>query len=174
MVNINHSTITNIENEKTNLSDHYIKIFAEFIKVSSDYLLGIENLEQFNESSNKPIYSKNDIAQKENTTLDEAYFQSYLMVPEITDVSDCIGLKAADDSMKSLGIMGGDFLHISTKQLIENNSIVAIAIDSGTAAVRKHVILENKELLISDVGIEVMSKDHFIIGKVIGFSRVFK
>lgn len=108
-----------------------------------------------------------------NISVHEDYFQGYLTIPESIDESDSLSMTANDDLMKNSGIMSGDILLINKNVSIENNSIIAIAKGGNAAVVRKYVIIENTKFLLSDVGVEPIEKDHFILGKVIGFYRVF-
>lgn len=175
LVNINYATLSRLENGDSQLTDNYIEILCDFFKVSSDYLLGIDDIKELKKSAKKiPIYSQIDVDHGGNIKVRVDYIQGYVGISDDIDDTVTISMTASDDSMKNTGIMRGDILLINEKGMIENNSIVAITAKGGGAAVvRKHVILENKKLLVSDVGIEPMDDKHFIIGKVIGFSRVF-
>lgn len=164
-----------IENGKAPMTQKHMDKLSAFFNVSIPYLRAIDDIEQVKVSAKKiPIYSQIDVDHGGNIKVRVDYIQGYVGISDDIDDTVTISMTASDDSMKNTGIMRGDILLINEKGLIENNSIVAITAKGGGAAVvRKHVILENKKLLVSDVGIEPMDDNHFIIGKVIGFSRVF-
>lgn len=175
-VNINFSTLSKIERDAVPMTQEHMETLSRFFNVSIDYLLGkSDNSQQTIKSAKRiPIYSQIDVDHGGNIIVRVDYIQGYIGISDDIDDTVSISMTASDDSMKNTGIMRGDILLINKKGLIENNSIVAITAKGGGAAVvRKHVVLENKKLLVSDVGIEPMDDNHFIIGKVIGFSRVF-
>lgn len=174
-VNINFSTLSKIERGAVPMTQEHMEILSKFFNVSIDYLLGnSDNIQPTIKSAKKiPIYSQIDVDHGGNIIVRVDYIQGYLGISDDIDETVSMSMTANDDSMKNTGIMRGDILLINKKGLIENNSIVAVAKGGGAAVVRKHVILENKKLLVSDVGIEPMDDNHFILGKVIGFSRVF-
>jgi SOS-response transcriptional repressor LexA len=173
-VKISYSKLNLIENGKAPMTQKHMDILSDFFNVSINYLRGIDDINEFKKSAKKiPIYSQVNVDHGGNILMQKEFIQEYFLVPEHIDESDTIGLTANDDSMKNSGIMSGDILLISKKGLIENNSIVAVAIGGGAAVVRKHVILEDKILLVSDLGIETKDNNHFILGKVIAFYRVF-
>lgn len=174
-VGISYSKLNMIENGKAPMTQKHMDKLSAFFNVSIPYLRAIDDIEQVKVSAKKiPIYSQIDVDHGGNIIVRVDYIQGYIGISDDIDDTVSISMTASDDSMKNTGIMRGDILLINKKGLIENNSIVAITAKGGGAAVvRKHVVLENKKLLVSDVGIEPMDDNHFIIGKVIGFSRVF-
>lgn len=174
--NLNNGNLSRMERGLLGIPSDTAVMLANFFGVTVGYILGSEEQTQPNIKSAKkiPIYSQIRVDHGGNILMQDEFIQDYLLIPESVDESDSVSITANDDSMKNSGIMSGDILLISKKGLVENNSIVAVAaIGGGAAVVRKHVILENKILLVSDWGIETKDNNHFIIGKVIGFYRVF-
>lgn len=174
--NLNNGNLSRMERGLLGIPSDTAVMLANFFGVTVGYILGSEEQTQPTIKSAKkiPIYSQISVDHGGNILMQDEFIQDYLLIPEHVDKSDSISMTAIDDSMKNSGIMSGDILLISKKGLIENNSIVAVAAKGGGAAVvRKHVILENKILLVSDVGIETKDNNHHILGKVIGFYRVF-
>lgn len=174
--NLNNGNLSRMERGLLGIPSDTAVMLANFFGVTVGYILGSEEQTQPNIKSAKkiPIYSQIRVDHGGNILMQDEFIQDYLLVPESVDESDSVSITANDDSMKNSGIMSGDILLISKKGLVENNSIVAVAaIGGGAAVVRKHVILENKILLVSDWGIETKDNNHIILGKVIGFYRVF-
>jgi transcriptional regulator with XRE-family HTH domain len=174
-VNINYSQLARIERGESYLNQQHIDVLSQFFGVTSDYLLGkSENIKPVNKSAKKiPIYSQINV-DGGNISVHVEFIQGYLGISDDIDESDSIVITANDDLMKNSGIMSGDILLISKNSKLDNNCIVAVAKGSNPVVIRKYVIMEDKKLLVSDVGIEPIGESHFIVGKVIMSSRVFK
>jgi len=174
-VNINYSQLARIERGESYLNQQHIDVLSHFFGVTADYLLGkSENIKPINKSAKKlPIYSQINV-DGGNILVHVEYIQGYLGISDDIDESDSIVITANDDLMKNTGIMRGDILLISKGSILENNCIVAVAKGDNAAVIRKYVIMGDSKLLVSDVGIEPISESHFIVGRVIMSSRVFK
>lgn len=170
IVNINHSTITNIENGKTSFSDSYIKIFASFFNVSSDYLLGISDIKKQNKivAEEIPVYSH--IYGGNNILRDEHKLDS-CSAPNTIDLHNCIYLSSQADLMTEK-IFKDDLLLVKLDHAIENGLFVLAKKDQrGTV----HRLLNtNGEWIFLEKNNFNKVSDYQLIGKVLMVSRVIE
>lgn len=85
ILNINHTTLNRLENGVTSLNEDYIKIFCKFYNVTSDYLLGLSDIKNddnskvaiplysFTDYDNGPLYSIMDYL-PDGTSLENIFF----------------------------------------------------------------------------------------------------
>lgn len=173
--NLNNGNLSRMERGLLGIPSDTAVLLANFFGVSVGYVLGSEdNIQPVNKSAKKiPIYSQINV-DGGNISVHVEFIQGYLGISDDIDESDSIVITANDDLMKNTGIMRGDILLISKNSKLDNNCFVAVAKGSDPVVIRKYVIMEDKKLLVSDVGIEPIGESHFIVGKVIMSSRVFK
>lgn len=166
LVNINHSTITNLETGKTALNDNYIKVFCDFFNVSSDYLLGLN----LNNSSN--IYAEEIEVYSQifggSNILREDYLEYKTVVHTLHDLSDCVCLISSKDIPEER-IFKGDLLIIKLHHQIEPGLFV-LAINEMPGEVRR--LIENDHKLVFTAENKIHGIDNYqVLGKIISITR---
>lgn len=87
-VNINYSTISAIENGRTQFNNDYLKIFTEFFNVSADFLLGLTDIPNRN-TKVVPVYDTNKKLLKHLPSLDgNTENRFYILIHHFYSLSD--------------------------------------------------------------------------------------
>lgn len=173
-VNINHSTISNIENGRTSLNDQYIKIFTEFFNVSADYLLGLPT-EAIPMTSGifKPVKILGSVYAGYPTESKEEHL-GYLMA-KVDDAEGYFYLEVKGDSM-SPTFESGDYVLVKNEKNYNNNDIVVAGLNGFEATVKRYrkigddcfLFADNKEYEPIKLSEE---QEPYVVGVVKGFYR---
>ena len=166
-VNIYRATISRLESGKSTFTLEQLEILSDFFDVDIKYMLAKE----MNVTAKKvPIYSQVYVDGGNITLREEDYRGTFQVIDDI-DTENCFNYIATDDSMKSLGIVRGDILLVRITDNVEDNNLIVVNTTQTNSIVRKLIRVEDKSLLMSDSGYELMADSYTLIGKVLLFSR---
>lgn len=147
-VNINQSTITNLENGKTSLNDQYIAIFTEFFGVSADYLLGLpQNAIPFGDGTFKPVKILGSIRAGEAAEMKDDFLG--FLVANVDKPEDYFYLEVKGNSM-SPTFEDGDYVLVKFQNTAENNQIVVAGVNGSEATVKRFKKIGNDCFLFPD------------------------
>src|SRR5690625_107823 len=173
-VNINQSTITNLENGKTSLNDQYIAIFTEFFGVSADYLLGLPiKAIPLNDGTFKHVKILGSVhAGPPHEALEQ--HQGFLMA-KVDVPDDYFYLEVTGDSM-SPTFEDGDYVLVKFQQAAENNQIVVAGLNGYEATVKRFKKIGDDCFLFADNSNYEPIKlsddlEPYIVGVVEGYYR---
>lgn len=145
-VNINQSTITNLENGKTSLSDHYIKILTDFYNVSSDYLLGLPTTISIGDGSFKPVqlikYTINENAEIEWEVIGD-------MIAKVDNPDDYVAVEITDDQMEPTFIKG-DIILVKKQTHAKNNQLVLANFKNTEVSIKRYKSIDDDHYLFND------------------------
>lgn len=171
-VNIDHATLSRLENDKSPLTQEHMEVLSRYYNVSIDFLIGKLNYQTFTVEK-IPVYSKLFGGSK---ILREEYFLRHEYVPGDVDLTDCVYLLCSDNTMTNAGILEGDLLLVKLKTSVDHNNVVVAAKYDDAGIVRRLMIAENQKILLADSNQPPIIFDDkwMVIGKVLKISRDVK
>lgn len=171
-VNIDHATLSRLENDKSPLTQEHMEVLSRYYNVSIDFLIGKINYQTYSVEK-IPVYSKLFGGSK---ILREEYFLRHEYVPGDVDLTDCVYLLCSDNTMTNAGILEGDLLLVKLKTSVEHNNVIVAAKYDDAGIVRRLMIAENQKILLADSNQPPIIFDDkwMVIGKVLKISRDVK
>lgn len=173
-INTNQSTLTNLENGKTALNDHYIKLLTNFFGVSADYLLGLpEKAIPVGDGTFKPVKILGSV-KAGIPNIAEQNFAGYLMA-KVDNPENYFYLEVKGDSMTPT-FEDGDYVLVKFQKTALNNEIVVAGLNGHEATVKRFKKIGNDSFLFADNSeydpIKLTPElEPYIVGVVVGFFR---
>ena len=184
-MNVQQSTISNWESERTEIDVESLTKLAKLFQVSLDVLLGHTDEHNFTNSGLYSITGISPIATRRVPMLGKVACgepiyadedrESYVMAG--TDISADFCLIAQGDSMTGARIMDGDIVFCRSQSMVDNGDIAVVLIDDSATLKRVFYYPEKKKLVLQAenpkyepfvyVGEEL--NDIRIIGKAVAF-----
>ena len=179
------SSISKIENGKTDIPQSKVKAFARALDTTTAYLIGIDEEKEVStpvppgfqplpHMVQKPLVGR--IACGEPITA-EQNIERYVDVPEGVPCDFC--LECEGDSMIDAGIHSGDLVYIRIQPEVENGQIAAVRI--GEEATLKKVYYDGESLLLMPCNNSMLPRTYSgpalenikIEGRAVGFTHWF-
>lgn len=134
---VSESTISLYENQKREAPYYMLIKIANFFDVSTDYLLGLKNNEEFN-IDNIPVL--------ESVTLENGNYTLNFSNKETSKDINQFLFKMHDNSMESQ-ISQGDYAVINANVEIKNSDLAVVILDNSPITVRKIYFKDDAILL---------------------------
>ena len=179
------SSISKIENGKTDIPQSKVKAFARALDTTTAYLIGIDEekegsapvppgFQPLPHMVQKPLVGR--IACGEPITA-EQNIEGYVDVPEEVSCDFC--LECEGDSMIDAGIHSGDLVYIRIQPEVENGQIAAVRI--GEEATLKKVYYDGESLILMPCNNSMLPRTYSgpalenikIEGRAVGFTHWF-
>ena len=179
------SSISKIENGKTDIPQSKVKAFARALDTTTAYLIGIDEEKEVStpvppgfqplpHMVQKPLVGR--IACGEPITA-EQNIECYVDVPEGVSCDFC--LECEGDSMIDAGIHSGDLVYIRIQPEVENGQIAAVRI--GEEATLKKVYYDGESLILMPCNNSMLPRTYSgpalenikIEGRAVGFTHWF-
>lgn len=179
------SSISKIENGKTDIPQSKVKAFARALDTTTAYLIGIDEEKEVStpvppgfqplpHMVQKPLVGR--IACGEPITA-EQNIEGYVDVPEGVSCDFC--LECEGDSMIDAGIHSGDLVYIRIQPEVENGQIAAVRI--GEEATLKKVYYDGESLILMPCNNSMLPRTYSgpalenikIEGRAVGFTHWF-
>jgi repressor LexA len=146
------STFTDVRGGKVGFSANTLKLFAEYLNVSVDYLMNGKEADPFTTIDNiLPIKTKKvpllgDIACGEPIYAEEQHGE-YVLATEGINADFC--LRAKGDSMIGARIFDGDIVFCEKTETVDNGQIAAVIIEDEATLKRVYYYPESGKLVLN-------------------------
>lgn len=188
--NISQQTVSNWENNITEIDQENLRNFSDYFKVSIDYLLGQPYSSNNNALNLKSYDNISPICKRKIPLLGDIACGKPIFTNEDrenyiecgTDIKADFCLKAKGDSMINARILDGDIVFIKAQEMVSNGEIAAVIIGDEATLKRVYYYREKNKLILQAensayeplVFIDEELNDIRIIGKAIAFQSNVK